>query len=115
MDPRVQAFTNLVCIMNMPKPADAQGNSSNVSSSVLVDDLGQDLPPEAQQQDEEQTETSDLAKLIGEKICRKANLKQLFFSLSIDVPTTLEFQKSVKIMMATEKKVTGLLNSLQVE
>ena len=59
--------------MNMPKPADAQGNTSNVSSSVLVDDLGQDLPPEAQQQDEEQTETSDLAKLIGEKICRKAN------------------------------------------
>ena len=56
-----------------------------------------------------------MAKLIGEKICRKANLKQLFFSLSIDVPTTLEFQKSIKIMMATEKKVTDLLNSLQVE
>ena len=98
----------------MPKPADEEGSTSNVTSSVLVDDQGLDEAAEAQQ-DEDQKDTSDLAKLLGEKICRKTNLKQLFFSFSIDLSLTLEFQKSVKLMMATEKKVTDLINSLQLD
>jgi len=37
---------------------------------------------------DDQAETSDLAKLLGGKICRKTGLKQLFFSFSFDRATT---------------------------
>jgi len=58
-------------------------SGAKLSSSVLVDDHAGD--------DGEDAETSDLAKLLGEKICRKTGLKQMFFSFSVDKITTLEF------------------------
>lgn len=61
---------------------------------------------------EEQTETSDLAKMLGAKICRKTALKQLFFSLNVDMATTQEFTKNFRLMAATEQKITALVNSL---
>ena len=45
----------------------------------------------AEKADEEQGVTSDLARLIGEKVCRKASLVQLFFSLNVDLRTAMQF------------------------
>ena len=79
------------------------------TSTVLVDDVGEESKarqPDQTQAEDEQTDTSDLAKLLGEKICRKTNLKQLFFSFSVDYATTTEFQKNFRLMMSTEQKIS---------
>ena len=94
--------------MNLPGPND----EANVTSSVLVDDPSQESRMQAEVAQDDQTETSDLAKMLGEKICKKANLKQLFFSLSIDFQATQEMQKNVRMKMAAETLITKLLNSL---
>ena len=112
VDPKSQAFTNMVCIMNMPA-VDGQ-SASNLTSSVLIDDHAQAAgqSENANQNEEIQNETSDLAKLIGEKICKKTALKQLFFSFSIDVSLTLEYQKNLRLLMETEQKISKLINGL---
>ena len=94
--------------MNLPGPND----EANVTSSVLVDDPSQESRMQAEVAQDDQTETSDLAKMLGEKICKKANLKQLFFSLSIDFQATQEMQKNVRMKMAAEMLITKLLKSL---
>ena len=105
IDPRTQVFTNFICVMNLNQDQQA----GKQTSTVLVDDVGEEVKaqmPDPTQADDEQTDTSDLAKLLGEKICRKTNLKQLFFSFSVDYATTQEFQKNFRLMMATEQKIS---------
>ena len=105
IDPRPQVFTNFICVMNLNQDQQA----GKQTSTVLVDDVGEEVKAQMAdptQADDEQTDTSDLAKLLGEKICRKTNLKQLFFSFSVDYATTQEFQKNFRLMMATEQKIS---------
>ena len=94
--------------MNLP----STDGSTKLSSSVLIDDHGEEFDQEAR--GDEQTEISDLAKMLGEKICRKAGLKQLFFSFSVDCVTAQAFLQSVKLMMTAEKRIVDLVNSLEV-
>ena len=89
IDPRTQLFTNFICVMNLNQ--DQQAAPGRQTSTVLVDDIGEESKaqmPDKTQAEDEQTDTSDLAKLLGEKICRKTNLKQLFFSFSVDYAMT---------------------------
>ena len=62
--------------------------------------------------DEENSLVSDLAKLLAEKICKKAGLTQLFFSLNIDFGTARSYSQDFNLMMNTEKRVTDLIKTL---
>ena len=69
--------------MNMPG---AEEQISKCVSTVLVDDSPEESKAQQNgaQDDDVDSEATDLAKLLGEKICKKTGLRQLFFSLSID-------------------------------
>ena len=111
---RTNKFTNMVCIMNMP--TSTMDGQSNITSSILVDDAGPKLDQggdnQEQLDDDESSVVSDLAKVLGEKICKKAALTQLFFSLNIDVNTARSYGQNFKLMMLTEKRVSDLIKSL---
>jgi len=48
--------------------------------------------PEESLADEEGSVTTDLAQQLGQKICKKTGLKQLFMSLNISIPATKLFE-----------------------
>ena len=112
VDPNTQTFTNLVCVMNLP----GSDGKSKQTSTVLMDDLATSSPGTINEDQAEdlQTETSDLAKLIAEKVCQNTCLKQLFFSFSINPTTTLEYTKNLRLLMETEKSISSLVNSLEI-
>ena len=56
---------------------------------------------------------SELAKVLGEKICKKAGLTQLFFSLNIDIQTAQAYGQDFKLTMLTKKRVSDLIKSLE--
>ena len=60
-------FTNMVCIMNI---------NQKCTATILVDDQGsqQQARPAEMIDDEENSLASDLAKVIGQKVCKKAGL-----------------------------------------
>ena len=62
--------------------------------------------------EEESSLVSDLAKLLGEKICKKSGLAQLFFSFNVDFTTARNYSQDFSLMMMTEKRVTDLIKSL---
>ena len=62
--------------------------------------------------DEESSLASDLAKVIGQKVCKKAGLTQLFFSFNVEFATAKQYQSNINLMMNTEKNVTELLKSM---
>ena len=98
-------FTNMVCIMHMNQTSTA---------TVLVDDHGAQPQVQTEMMDEEESSmASDLAKVIGQKVCKKAGLKQLFFSLNIEQGTAKQYQSNINLMMNTEKRVTELLKSME--
>lgn len=92
--------------------SDPKAPNANISTSVLIDQASEEAKGDQEVAQEEQTETSDLAKMLGTKVCRKTGLKQLFFSLNIDMGTTQEFSKNFRLMAATEQKISALVNSL---
>lgn len=92
--------------MNLPGNS-GQAPDSNLTSTVLFHESIEEGKREQEGvAQDDQAETSDLAKLLGAKICRKTGLKQLFFSFSVDRTTTQEFMKNFRMMMATEQKIT---------
>ena len=104
-------FTNMVCVMNMPSTID--GGKNNCTSSLLVDDASSGINQQNEMMKEEESSlVADLAKMLGEKICKKTGLTQLFFSLNIDFGTAKNFSQDFNLMMTTEKRVTDLIKSL---
>ena len=109
---QTNAFTNMVCVMNMPVP---QGEKPNITSTILIDDSGAPGSNNQQLEDEEESSlVSELAKIIGEKISKKTGLTQLFFSLNIDINTARQYGQDFKLTMLTEKRVVDLIKSLDL-
>ena len=96
----------------MSLPDETKPGGVNTNSSVLVDQDAQEMPQAEEATVEDQNQTTDLAKLLGSQICRKAGLRQLFLSFSVDQGTTEEFSKNFRMMAETEQRLTGLLKSM---
>ena len=57
-------------------------------------------------------EANELAKVLGQKICRKTGVPQLLISLNVDSHEVVKVKTDFKALTALEKQITDLLKSL---